>query len=614
MKYLNIKFSAAGIDKDVVNVIFGYNAIINEDEYHASYMLKCSQLQEQIGSQKTVDAIYDLMVNGSERETKKLEVLIESISDSYHLFEETNRTDLIKSWRNSVENDVISWALEALEGDMVCLGFVADNIYSENQSSIWTLFGVLSQNRYQISDFVINDDNEEVYKIKILREIMRFYEKIFRSTLNKPEIVNVMYEYELHILLFMCISQDFNMIKYFIPRENHYKFIDQDLLQTLSLLCSSKDYIPDMTIFFKKSKGLFDDQLKINSNIDESLFPIKIENFEIKNMTSIQSVKGIFSSISKYDINSLIEETELVRLEEELKYEITNDGVIINAPDLFRILFKALKADEEAIKDLISLVSPLLRGIPGGVVIYNIICCLTKNDMMKIIHIMPNLVKIMMLAKLNLNPNLSTQEIEEKIRNLNYSESLVDGVVAWISSLVMIINKNTSKIKLKEFQDIFEKMISSLVIYEREIGINSKFAKNVEKQAHFILLILGLCRGNFEMIATLAKEFGVFDEKVKELFSIFTKYKDIIFRNGVIGLPPLKKFLTEAQLKQGLNLAADQAKRALNDALKQGANMVADLAQVGATKMSKAAKAQMEKISRIVTQVPGSMTNLKRCT
>ena len=92
------------------------------------------------------------------------------------------------------------------------------------------------------------------------------------------------------------------------------------------------------------------------------------------------------------------------------------------------------------------------------------------------------------------------------------------------------------------------------------------------------------------MIEILASEIGVFDGKVKELFSIFAKYKDIIFRNGAVGLPPLRrKNIIEAQLKQGLDLAADQAKRALGDALKQGASIVKDVAKSGEAKMSKAA-------------------------
>lgn len=105
------------------------------------------------------------------------------------------------------------------------------------------------------------------------------------------------------------------------------------------------------------------------------------------------------------------------------------------------------------------------------------------------------------------------------------------------------------------------------------------------------------------MIQILASEIGVFDQKAKELFLIFSKYKDIIFRNGVVGLPPLRKSLLEAQLKQGLNLAAAQAKRALGEAINRGTDMAADIARQGMTKLSKAARAQMDKLSKLA---PGS--------
>ena len=62
----------------------------------------------------------------------------------------------------------------------------------------------------------------------------------------------------------------------------------------------------------------------------------------------------------------------------------------------------------------------------------------------------------------------------------------------------------------------------------------------------------------------------------------------------------MKQKIIEAQLKQGLNLAADQAKKALQSAIKEGTSMITDLAKNGATKMTKAARAQMEKLSKLV--------------
>ena len=293
----------------------------------------------------------------------------------------------------------------------------------------------------------------------------------------------------------------------------------------------------------------------------------------------------------------------LNKFEQDYRYRIEKDGISLSAPGLFKILFKALKQDSDSISEIVILLSPLLRDIPGGIVIFKIISSLTKSDISKVISIMPNLVRIMMMSKINLDMSLPEKEIEEKLKQLKFTESLIEGVVAWISSLVILINKNPSQFTIKYYKKIFDKMMETLQKYENEIGSQSKIVKNATKQANFILMILGFCRGNFELIEALASEIGWFDEKVKELFLIFSKYKDIIFRNGVVGLPPLRKNLIESQLKQGLNLAAVQAKKALNDALHKGTEMAQDLARTGTTKLSKAARVQIEKLSKLA---PGS--------
>ena len=444
--------------------------------------------------------------------------------------------------------------------------------------------------------------------LKIYREVMRFSEKSFISILNEPEIIETMYEYDIHILIFLCISQNFNKVSYFSNLYLNFKFIDYDLLYTIYYLWSSKDYMPNLREFFTKSKQMLTNKYKLEIVDDYYYFPIEIKNFKIPNLAALEKAKDLLKPLMIYDVNSIIEEGKLKQFEYEYNYLITNDGITISAPGLFQILFKALRKDTEAIRDIISIVCPLLRDIPGAVVIFNIISSLTKSEINKVINMMPNLVRIMLLTKLNLSTNLSEKEIEEKIKQLQFTESLVEGVVAWISSLVMLINKNTSQFDIEFFKEIFVKMFNALKKYEDEVGAQSNLAKSALKQANFILMILGLWRGNFDMIASLASEIGVFDGKVKELFSIFAKYKDIIFRNGVVGLPPLRKNIIEAQLKQGLNLAADQAKRALDDALKQGKSMVKDLAKSGEATMSKAARTQMEKLAKIV---PGS-AQLKR--
>ena len=234
-----------------------------------------------------------------------------------------------------------------------------------------------------------------------------------------------------------------------------------------------------------------------------------------------------------------------------------------------------------------TLVSPLLREIPGGIIIiYNIISNLSKNDISKVISIMPNLVRIMLLTKFDLNLNLTDEKIEEKIKQLRFTETLIEGAVAWISSLVILINKNTAQFTIEYYKKIFNNMMKTLEKYEDEVDSEIRIVKNAMRPGNIIIMILGLWRGDFELIGVLASEIGWFDGKVKELYLIFNKYKDIIFRIGVIGLPELRSHLTEAQIKQGLNLAADLAKKALKDITSKGLDMAKDIGRTGKIKLT----------------------------
>ena len=202
------------------------------------------------------------MVRGSEWSEEIFEVLYESIWNSFNLFPESDRTVRIRKWRDSVEASVIKWTLDALNWNMMSLGFVADNIYSENKSAIWVLFGILSQDEYYLPYHVMS--NYENYMLKIYREVMRFSEKSFICILNEPEIIETMYEYDIHILIFLCISQNFNKVSYFANLYSNFKFIDYNILDTIYYLCSSIDYMPNLREFFTKSKQILADKYKVD--------------------------------------------------------------------------------------------------------------------------------------------------------------------------------------------------------------------------------------------------------------------------------------------------------------------------------------------------------------
>lgn len=79
MAYVNLYFSETKIDESVINLIIGFNAIINGDEYNAHIMLECKQLKEEIGHPEVVDAIQELTIKGSSSSVEKLKILFDSI-------------------------------------------------------------------------------------------------------------------------------------------------------------------------------------------------------------------------------------------------------------------------------------------------------------------------------------------------------------------------------------------------------------------------------------------------------------------------------------------------------------------------------------------------------
>ena len=335
-------FSETKIDENVVNLIIGFNAIINGDEYNAHIMLESKQLKEEIGHPEIVDAIQEITIKGAESNIDKLKILLDNIWASFNLFMEKDRISEFERWTKSVEISVIKCLFSALKRDMNSFGYLADNIFSENKSAIWTLFGILSQKHYSTPDFNIKEENIEFYKLKILREVMRFYEKMFTFCLNQQEIIEIMYKYEIHIILFLCISQDFEMIKYFVDFNRYFKFIDQEILMTLYSLCSTRDYIPDLTVFFTNSKETIEKKYK--EKIEEyGSFPLVIDNFRMPHIAALEKAKELFEPLMEFDENSIIEESKLKQFEQEYNYTILENGVKLSAPGAFKIIFRALK-------------------------------------------------------------------------------------------------------------------------------------------------------------------------------------------------------------------------------------------------------------------------------
>ena len=79
-----------------MNLIQGFNAIINQDEYNAYSIFESRQLREDIGKPEIVKAIYDLTTKGSNCTDKSLNLLFEDICNCFNLFENSDHANQFK--------------------------------------------------------------------------------------------------------------------------------------------------------------------------------------------------------------------------------------------------------------------------------------------------------------------------------------------------------------------------------------------------------------------------------------------------------------------------------------------------------------------------------------
>ena len=380
----------------------------------------------------------------------------------YNLFGDKDLNAEFKKWRRSVESNFTKCLLEAYEGNTINLWYVGDHYYSENKSAIWTLFGLLSTDEYEISQFTKSSKNSKIFNAKLFRETMRFYEKVFSHFVTDPKVIDLMYKDEMHIFLMLWLSQDLKLILNFIDLNKHFKFLEQNILILIHQLWSSDASIPNLTPLFIKCKDSLEKTYKVNLNQDQNKFLFKAKNFESSNIEILNKAKDLFEPLMQYDANSIIDKDKLAELKDEYDFQILDNGIKLSAPNLLKLVFKALKNDSDATNDIVAIVSPLLRKLPGGIALYKIMSNLSKNNLEKTMSVMPTLVRIMLLTKFDFNPNITEAEIKERIEQLKFTEPLINGVVAWINSLILLINKSTTQIDMSLFQNVFLKMMSCL--------------------------------------------------------------------------------------------------------------------------------------------------------
>ena len=590
-------FRNADIDKEFACYVFGFNSIINQDEDNIFHLFKSSILLKDINDLSLIEAIYDLIKYGPKCLNKHLKTIFEKHCESNKLYSTTLESwaNLLNKWTESSEKIVIENVINALDGDMTSLGFILDQIINTDKknSIFWTLFAMIWCKDYDIAKFGYTKGKEHIFYDKAIKEAENFFKSIVYKFTQNHEIVNRVCQPAYFSLLWWWISQDLPlMIKHF--KQNKTKVLD-----LIYNLWTPNDFIPDLTPLFQLAKEHLKEKYDfIVDDKYEDRFIIQIQNYKCGNPRIMDKGKNLFKPLMQFEEGSIIDREDLINFSEEYHYEMLEGWIRIDAPSLLRLVFRAFNNDSDAIFDIVTLSAPLLRELPGGIALYKTLRYLYKKDLNKIINILPALVRIILALKVDFN--LPDDELSESINKIKNIESLVELVVSILKLFIVLINQSDNHFDLNQLQQIFKNMMIALEKYEEETGTESKIFKTAEKQIKMITMILGLSSGNFEMIKELASELGVFDGKVKEFYMIFDQYKSIIFRNGVFGLPQLNSELIGTQLKQGFNIAIDQAKIALNNAINEGSAKVTDYMLKGASKLSNTALEQIQSFSKYV--------------
>jgi len=184
----------------------------------------------------------------------------------------------------------------------------------------------------------------------------------------------------------------------------------------------------------------------------------------------------------------------------------------------------------------------------------------------------------------------------------NSSFKLVSESISGLLELVIKLLSKESTMKMSDYIKTIDKTMNG--IKEYYFNKNEAKSNNLDSQRDFIVFIIGICKGDFEMIGVLANKLGYFENKmVKDLFAIFMKYQSVIFENGSYGLPLVSKGLRTAYffaqndlqnqdfrklskrgvqiasnaLKQGTRAIANEAKEVAEDTMKQTGTYVTDL-------------------------------------
>ena len=466
------------------------------------------------------------------------------------------------------------------------------------------MFAILGSGKLSM-ETICSSESYGVAQKKFQKDIRRLFECLFSVACDNPKLDDFIYKYDIPYLLFSLMCPDYALIEQFFNFKDSLRFIDSDLLATIMNFASKLELVPTLYCAFRTSRPVLEKKHKVEiTQNGEEDFPLEIQNFEFEPNPIMQKMGNVYESLSFKNSGSqdIIKKDKMELYYNDFGFSMTETGIKINAAKFLKLVFQTGYGDTNSMFILMEMMAPLFREITGGHAIVKIASTLAKGRKDKIFEHMSNMVRLiivgMITEKIELKSkyldddddiNFTEEDIKKFSDTFDFTDNMIRGIVAWIKGALLLLDKDAANIKIDKYREVFIEMCDSLSSYEQEIERFDTLIHDVSKQTDLMITIVGICKGNFRKIEVVGKQVGCYEhKKVRELINILNKYKEIIFRKQVYGLPPLSLGINQKlggmfqSAGNALGSAASATKNAVVGAANAGVNGIVNGANSGA--------------------------------
>ena len=283
------------LQEDVLNILVGINAFTNFNKTKMHILFNWQMIKEEIENLDLLNSVFDLCQGIVEPD--KILNIVENIIISQNLFDGKDISKLISSWRNSNELQVIKALINALNGDLNSIGYIADHLFFENSSSLWSLLCMIASKRsLSITELFKGDKN---LSLKLQRDFRRLLEKLFTTCIGDCKILTHLYNFDIDKIIMMLLLESPANLK-LIYDSKYLDFMKSEVFDFFETLWS-ENYAPDLTMILDVIAPFINEKYGQGNKLQKS------ESGYLLEISNIKFSTNSLASKAGENINLLIE-------------------------------------------------------------------------------------------------------------------------------------------------------------------------------------------------------------------------------------------------------------------------------------------------------------------